>query len=212
MDVRAPFQPQPVDIPWAPLPLVVVVGPSDADLARALWDRMMPEYAGLLDAEPTIWQEVVMADWEAAIRQDHVCACVRCDPSLRVEGGRRGDHHIGVRFWGDYPGERSRQRGTMILVDGMEVSGAFEAILGAEGTVWAYRSVAWAGGSGTGYHTCLTCRDAAQRDGLLSEDGFLLHRAADGTEEQLTIDICTIKLVGRVELRRPAAVPDPDGR
>jgi hypothetical protein len=33
---------------------VVVVGPSDADLARALWDRMMPEYAGLLDAEPTI--------------------------------------------------------------------------------------------------------------------------------------------------------------
>ena len=57
-DVRAPFQPQPIDLPWAPVPDVVIVGPSDADLAQALWDRWArsdpdtEKYVGLLDAQP----------------------------------------------------------------------------------------------------------------------------------------------------------------
>jgi hypothetical protein len=58
VDVRAPFEPQAIDIPWAPVPTVVPVGPADADLAMALWDVTWAasatdsEYVGLLDALP----------------------------------------------------------------------------------------------------------------------------------------------------------------
>lgn len=50
---RAPVKPQPVDIPWAPVPSSVTVTASDADQSIALWNRDMPEYDGVLEAELT---------------------------------------------------------------------------------------------------------------------------------------------------------------
>jgi hypothetical protein len=135
--------------------------------------------------------------WLAAIRRDHRCACATCDPSLALDGIRRAPQHIGVRFWSDDPSAE-------ILVDGQAVGGAFEAILGEEGLVWAYRATP----SSAGYHPCLTCRDAAERDGRLSPDGYRLHQAADGTDEQLPFEICSLKLIGRVEIRREARSAD----
>jgi hypothetical protein len=49
---RAPFQPPPIDIPWAAVPTTVDVTASDADQARVLFDRDVPDHAGLLDATP----------------------------------------------------------------------------------------------------------------------------------------------------------------
>ena len=155
--------------------------------------------------------EIAMTAWEATIRRDHTCTCVTCDPDVRVDGARQGPQHIGVRFWGDYPGERHQDRDAIILLDGVEIGGVYEAILGDEGVVWVFRSVPWTDTDGTardnGYHPCLTCRDAADREGRLSPDGYLLRPLPDGTEEQVSLGVCSMKLVGRVELRRPAAIP-----
>lgn len=50
-DDRAPIQPQPIDLPWPPVPSSVEVSASDAELALAEWDRTMgDDYAGMLDA------------------------------------------------------------------------------------------------------------------------------------------------------------------
>jgi hypothetical protein len=50
VDGRAPLAPQPVDLPWAPVPDTVSVTASDADAALALWDYLMDDHRGLLDA------------------------------------------------------------------------------------------------------------------------------------------------------------------
>jgi hypothetical protein len=135
--------------------------------------------------------------WLVAIRRDHRCACARCDPSLALDGIRRAPQHIGVRFWSDDPKAE-------ILVDGRVIDGVFEAILGEEGLVWAYRETP----PSAGYHPCLTCCDAAERADLLSPDGYRLQRAADGTDEQVPFEICSLKLIGRVEIRRAARPAD----
>jgi hypothetical protein len=47
---RALFKPQQIDLPWGPVPSSVDVTVSDAERARALFDRDIAEYAGVLDA------------------------------------------------------------------------------------------------------------------------------------------------------------------
>jgi hypothetical protein len=49
---RATIKPQPLDIPWAPVPTSVTVTATDAEQAGVLWDASMPDYEGLLDATP----------------------------------------------------------------------------------------------------------------------------------------------------------------
>lgn len=54
---RAPFVPQPVDLPWSAVPSTVETTAADAERAQALWDYVMgqgdtEQYVGLLDAEP----------------------------------------------------------------------------------------------------------------------------------------------------------------
>ena len=132
-----------------------------------------------------------VAPTDAAIRADHTCACAHDDPDLAVSSKRRGEHHIGVRFWDD-PDACAQGDTAEILVDGRVVHGVFEAILGVEGIVWRHRGVPAA--SGEGRHVCLTCRDRLRRIG--TEDDDLL----------LACGICTEKLVGRVGFR---ALPAP---
>ena len=147
------------------------------------------------------------AGWEERVRRDHWCACATCDPSLRVTGERQGLQHVGVRFWG----EEEARRGAIILLDGLEIGNVFEAILGEQGTIWVYQSVPWTDERGDhprGYHPCLNCRDAAEKAGLLSPDGFLIRKLADGTEEQINFEICSLKRTGRVEIYRPAVPAD----
>lgn len=153
-------------------------------------------------------------DWEAAIRRDHWCACMGCNPSLRIKRPGGELQRVGVRFWGASPIDREEWHDAVILLDGLAVGGVYEAVLGDEGAIWAFRSVPWTDARGVihieGYHPCLTCRDAAQRAGALSPDGFVLRRAADGTEEQVPLELCSLKRTGRVELRRPAATVDAE--
>lgn len=47
-----PLVPKGADALLATVPAEVEVSEADADLAAALWDRSLPAYAGLLDAEP----------------------------------------------------------------------------------------------------------------------------------------------------------------
>jgi len=49
---RAPIKPQPLDIPWSPVPNSVTVTAGDAEQASVLWDAFMPAYEDLLDATP----------------------------------------------------------------------------------------------------------------------------------------------------------------
>jgi hypothetical protein len=52
---RALVKPQPLDIPWSPVPTSVTVSSADTDQSIALWDRFMSDgdtdYSGLLEAE-----------------------------------------------------------------------------------------------------------------------------------------------------------------
>lgn len=129
---------------------------------------------------------------DAAIRADHRCSCPYDDPDLAVSSKRRGDHHIGVRFWDD-PEECARGKTAEILVDGVVVHGVFEAILGVEGVVWRHRGVPAA--SHEGRHICLVCADRLREQG--SPDDSLL----------TSCGICTERLIGLVEFR---ALPTPE--
>jgi hypothetical protein len=90
------------------------------------------------------------------IMADHACTCPTCTPAVAVSSARQGPQHIGVRFWDDNPEEGIHQRYAMLLLDGVEVAGVFEAVLGEQGKVWRYRGVPSA--SDMGRHLCLTCR------------------------------------------------------
>lgn len=130
-----------------------------------------------------------MAATSGEILLDHKCACVRCDPSLRVDSTRRGPHHIGVRFWEENPQEKLNQYKASIFLNGERVEGVFEAVLGEPGVgvVWRYRGCPSA--SRNDRHLCLTCT----RGRTLPDVDELLSSVAG---------VCTERLEGAVELRR----------
>jgi hypothetical protein len=125
------------------------------------------------------------------IRADHACTCPTCTPEIAVSSARQGPQHIGVRFWDDNPEESSRQKRAMILLDGVEVTGVFEAVLGEHGTIWRYRGVP--SGQYFGRHRCLNC--LRKGNGLIEQNGGLF--PVDGVPEP---QACQEMLAGAVEL------------
>lgn len=127
----------------------------------------------------------------AEVKQDHTCTCPGCDPSVRVASMRVSNQHIGVRFWDEDGPEANEQRRAKILLNGVKVDGAFEAVLGSEGAVWRYRGVPSAGRIGK--HYCITCRERADR--LIADNAGLF--PTEGVPE---LQLCQEKLTGKVEM------------
>jgi hypothetical protein len=134
---------------------------------------------------------------EATIKANHTCACEQCDPSLTVFTQRQGPHHVGVRFWSDEEEVLDRQLKASILLDGVKVERAFEAILGDDGMVWAYRS------EPAGVHMCVTCLERLRAKGLVASDSTWVIGGFTFTPEHI-VGVCTVKQAGKVELRVPA--------
>lgn len=132
------------------------------------------------------------------VRRDHVCACLGCDPSVVVMSARVGPQHVGVRFWEDNPEERDKYYNVAVLLDGVEISGVFEAVLGEEGTIWRYRGLP--SPSSTGKHYCVTCLERGRRK--IEENGGLY--PSDGVPDW---NLCQERLQGAVSLRvRPVTI------
>lgn len=136
---------------------------------------------------------------EDRVRAHHTCSCVVCEPSVVVDTTRHGDRpesHVSVRFWDVPSEEQARKRTGEILLDGEIVSGAFEALLGDPGTVWAYRT------EPDGVHRCVRCIEQAARQGVLTEDRMVqVGQDGSGLVVHTAINLCTEKLTGQVELR-----------
>jgi len=132
------------------------------------------------------------------IQHDHSCACSTCDPSLMSLPQRQGPQHIGVRFWDENPEERARDRNAMILLNGVEIAGVFEAVLREHGSIWRYRGVP--SESEKNRHLCQTClKNGGHQIG--ANGGFY---PVEGVPSP---GICQEILKGSVELRaRPTTL------
>lgn len=136
------------------------------------------------------------------IRMDHRCSCPECDPRTAVHSQKTGPMHISVRWWDqdELPDGMPSRNQILILLDGVEISGVFEAVLGAEGSVWRYRGLA---ASESGKHLCVRCRQERSRQQARELDDGSLSVPTLFPEVQL----CTERLDGAVELRaKPRAL------